>query len=154
MHHDVLCNSAKVAFKLHHVGQDTKCRHSPASCTVAPPSMGQPGKAPNTRSSSNLNVNIFVRTQRRDLKVLLDFCTELEKTGRSTQPRAWAAHPPIAPPTRKTFVAGGGRPAVLLSRLSCEPRFISSSNKQKLPDLRFPSLFLHPVKVHYYFDGG
>ena len=149
-----MCNSAKVAFKLHHVGQDTKCRRSPASCTVAPPSMGQPGKAPNTRSSSNLNVNIFVRTQRRDLEVLPDFCTGLEKTGRSTQPRAWAAHPPIAPPTRKTFVAGGGSPAVLLSRLSCEPQFISYSDKQKLPDLRFPSPFLHHVKVHYYFDGG
>ena len=149
-----MCNSVKVAFKLHFDGQDTKCRHSPASCTVAPPSMGQPGKAPNTRSSSNLNVNIFVRTQRRDVKVLLDFCTEVEKTGRSTQPRAWAAHPPIAPPTRKTFVAGGGSPAVLLSRLSCEPQFISSSNKQKLPDLRFSSSFLPPVKVHYYFDGG
>ena len=116
--------------------------------------MGQPGKAPNTRSSSYLNVNIFFRTQRWDLKVLPDFRTELEKTGRSTQPRAWAAHPPIAPPTRKTFVAGGGSPAVLLWRLSCEPQFISSSNEQKLPDLRFFSSFLYPVKVHYYFDGG
>ena len=98
MNHGGCCQRFRKKGKMEAGEQDTKSRPSLESCWAAPPSVGRPGKAPNTQHTLDSDENIFS-----------EICCSHRKVHPRNHPRkrvgAASLGLPIAPPTaRKVFV--------------------------------------------------